>query len=124
MARRAALLLAWLWLGSAACSEYGPRVYTAHPYPRALGCLGDSTAIGVVQAGELKANCPPICLLLDGTLYVSEVCAPHPVRALLLAAEDSLACAEGISLFQSLAFCKTALPSTPDAGSPDGSAGD
>lgn len=104
-------LLVLLALG---CEEYGPRVYTARPVVAALGCLPGSVPLGVVQAGDLAADCEIRCLLLDAALYVSRVCPPLPARAIELRPDQSPACARAVSLFTARAFC-----GAPDAGGSD-----
>jgi hypothetical protein len=93
------------------CSEYGDRIYSAHPYRAGRGCLEHSLAIGVVQAGQLPANCPGQCLLLEETLYVSNVCSPTPLRAEPVDPAKSSACAEALGLLDSRSWCEP-----PDAG--------
>jgi hypothetical protein len=128
MTNRALLLPILLMLGAAACEEYGPRVYTAQPYQVGDTCLQPSVPIGVVKAAELRANCEPVCLLLDGALYVSRVCPPLPERALETAADAGTDCANAVSLLRSQALCASPSPAFeagfPDASALDGGAGD
>lgn len=114
MAQRTSPLV--LCLGLGACGEYGPRVYTAHPYRAREHCLGASVAIGVVQASELPANCAGHCLLFDGALYVSVVCEPYPARAVPVTPESSPECATALDLLQPETACASGAPTTPDAG--------
>jgi hypothetical protein len=95
-----------LALGSWHCEEYGPRIYTARLYRVGARCLEPSTPIGVVQAGELHANCddPPQCLALDGELYVSSVCPPLPARASAMRS-DLPACVLALTAFEAKATC-------------------
>lgn len=88
------------------CSEYGARIYSAHPYRAGRGCLEPSLAIGVVQSGQLASTCAGQCLLLDETLYVSNVCPPIPARAVLVAPEKSAACAEALGLLDAEDWCE------------------
>lgn len=110
--RVAAFALAVALLG--ACSESGPRIYTARLYRRA-GCLEPYAAIGLVQGRELGALCEPSCLRLDGELYVSSVCAPYPARSSV----EPPASTECSAALAALARNVTCQPS--DAGVPDGS---
>jgi hypothetical protein len=110
-----------LVLCAAGCEEYGPRIYTAHPYRAGDTCLERSVPLGVVKAAELAATCEPVCLLLDEAMYVSRVCPPLPGRAIELAAEPGSDCASAASLARARAFCASAPPA-PDAGAPGGSA--
>lgn len=88
------------------CSEYGARIYSAHPYRAGRGCLEPSVAIGVVQAGQLASSCAGQCLLLDETLYVSSVCPPIPGRAEPVDPEKSAACAEALGLLDAQNWCE------------------
>lgn len=90
------------------CSEYGARIYSAHPYRAGGACLEPSLAIGVVQAGQLAATCAGRCLLLDETLYVSSVCPPVPVRASPVSPDESPACAEALALLEAKSWCEPA----------------
>jgi hypothetical protein len=108
----AAPLLAAALLG--ACSDFGPRVYTARLYRRA-GCLEPYAALGLVQSGALGALCPPVCLRLDGELYVSSVCPPYPARSSVAPAADA-DCAEALAASARGASCEP-----PDAAASDGS---
>jgi len=125
MARRAlcfsGLLAAALAYG---CSEYGPRIYSAHPYRAGRGCLEASVAIGVVQAGQLASTCAGQCLLLDETLYVSNVCPPTPIRARPVAPDESSPCADALALLDSESWCEAAESrgESADAATMDGSA--
>jgi len=123
MARRRSVAT-WLWLGLGvaplACTEFGPRVYTAQPYRAQEACLAASVAIGLVQADELESTCDPVCLLLDETLYVSVVCAPYPAQANPLLPEDSAECALALALRQER-LCDVAPAGPADAGT-DGAA--
>lgn len=101
---------ALLALAAAGCSEYGARIYSAHPYRAGRSCLERSVAIGVVQAGQLPATCPGQCLLLDETLYVSNVCPPNPARAELVDPANSSACAEALGLLGSQSWCEPPDP--------------
>jgi len=113
---RAAALLCGSLLASVAmgCEEYGPRVYTGRPVVAGLGCLPASVPLGVVQAGDLPADCEARCLLIDAALYVSPVCPPLPARALELGPDQSPACARALWLFDNQAFCG-ALDAGPSA---------
>lgn len=94
-----------------ACSESGPRIYTAQPYRAEPGCLESYVALGLVQSGDLGARCAPVCLRLDGALYVSPVCSPYPPRA-TLEASSSDDCAAALQAFSIGADCG---PSPADA---------
>ena len=89
LAVTAALLLA-------ACSDTGPRVYTAQPYDAEAACLGEYEAIGLVEADDLPANCAPTCLAAADTIYVTTLCAPYPDLATPLTAEESEDCAAAL----------------------------
>jgi len=104
-------------LGSSGCEEYGPRIYTARLYRVGARCLESYTPIGVVQAGELHANCPRQCLSLDTELYVSQVCQPLPERAVPVNPETP-ACALALAAFDARATC-----GVPDAGVDAGDGG-
>jgi hypothetical protein len=122
-----ALMLTAMGLTLAACSDFGQRIYTAHPYRAEQACVGVSIPIGAVQAEDLDSSCPPVCLFLDETLYVSEVCAPYPGRATVVTPEDSADCALAIDLLATEPRCEAApaQPSdggTRDSGPDDGSA--
>ncbi len=79
-----------------ACSDTGPRVYTAQPYDAETGCLGEYEAIGLVEADELPATCAPTCLDVAETVYVTTLCAPYPELATVLTADDSQDCAAAL----------------------------
>ena len=79
-----------------ACSETGPRVYTAQPYDAEATCLGEYEALGLVEADELPANCLPTCLAVSGAVYVSTLCPPYPDLATPLTAEESEDCAAAL----------------------------
>jgi len=121
MTRRRRLIWPWIGLvvGSLACTEFGPRVYTARPYRAQEACVAASMAIGLVQADELESTCAPVCLLLDETLYVSVVCAPYPARSSLLLPENSSECALALALLEARRLCGVARAEPGDA-SPDG----
>lgn len=93
--RRFFVLAAALSLVSA-CSDVGPRVYTAEPYDPEGGCLGEYEAIGLVEADSLSASCEPVCLEWSGTLYVSTLCAPYPDLATQLSPEEDADCAAAL----------------------------
>ena len=112
VARVDVALVSTMLLG--ACSESGPRIYTAQLYRRA-GCLEPYAPLGLVQSSELDARCEPACLLLDGELYVSSVCSPYPTRA-SVAPAGSAGCAAALAAFARGAVCE---PS--DAAVSDGS---
>ena len=80
----------------AACSDTGPRVYTAQPYDADAACLGEYEAIGLVEADELPANCEPTCLSVSETVYVTTLCAPYPDLATPLTAAESEDCAAAL----------------------------
>jgi hypothetical protein len=126
MTRRALLLSAPLVLAAGGCEEYGPRIYTAHPYRAEAACLEPSVPIGIVKAADLPVQCEPVCLLLDATLYVSSVCPPQPERALRLA-PDAPDCAAAATLLRTETFCVSLPPElelAPDASSLDGGRAD
>jgi hypothetical protein len=110
-------LVIGLGLGPPACTEFGPRVYTAQPYHAEEPCVAASVAIGLVQADELESTCAPICLLLDETLYVSVVCAPYPARSTRLTPEDSADCALALTLLESHSLCGVARDAGADGAS-------
>lgn len=83
---------------SMSCNEPGPRVYTAMPFDSEAQCLGPYQPLGLVDADELPANCQPVCLLRQGTLYVSEVCAPYPAQATVVG-QDSADCVAALAIF-------------------------
>jgi len=80
------------------CDQEGPRVYTAMPVDIASNCLGPYTPLGLVDANELPANCPAVCLERDHTLYVSTVCAPYPAEATQISPSDSADCKSALGL--------------------------
>jgi len=106
----------WLALLALSCEEYGPRVYTARPVVAALDCLPGSVPLGVVQAGDLPADCEARCLLLDAALYVSRVCPPLPARAIEVQPAQSPACARAVALSAARAFCGALDAGGSDAG--------
>lgn len=81
---------------AASCSDTGPRVYTARPYDAEGVCLGEYEALGLVEADELPADCPAVCLDVAGSLYVSTVCPPFPDSATALDATNE-SCAIALS---------------------------
>lgn len=97
-----------------ACSESGPRIYTAQPYRAEPGCLESYVALGVVQSGDLGARCAPVCLRLDGALYVSPVCSPYPSRA-TLEASSGADCAAALQAFSIGADCPPPADAATDA---------
>lgn len=108
-----------LLVAALGCSEYGARIYSAHPYRPGRGCLEASLAIGVVQAGQLASTCAGHCLLLDETLYVSSLCPPAPVRARPITPETSPACAEALALLDSQSWCEPGAGAGADAAPMD-----
>jgi hypothetical protein len=90
------LLAAAAFLLLAACSDTGPRVYTAQPYDPAVACLGEYESIGLVEADELPASCEPTCLAVSETVYVTTLCAPYPDLATPLTADESEDCAAAL----------------------------
>jgi hypothetical protein len=96
----ACTVLAWV-----ACSDFRDCIYTARPYDADGACLDPSVAIGVVEATELASTCAPVCLSLDGVLYVSVVCPPYPSRAKVLSADDSPDCKVALGLMQTGIVC-------------------
>lgn len=80
-----------------ACSDTGPRVYTAQPYDADAQCLGEYESVGLVEADELPASCAPTCLDVSGSLYVSTLCAPYPDTATVVSAEESEDCAAALA---------------------------
>jgi hypothetical protein len=113
--RPAALLASAMLL--VACSESGPRVYTAQRYDTA-GCLEPYSAVGLVQSRELDSSCAPSCVRLDGELYVSSVCAPYPARSSLEPA-TTLECSAALAALARGATCEPR-----DAAVTDGSVTD
>lgn len=89
-------LLAAATLLPAACSDTGPRVYTAQPYDADAACLGEYEAIGLVEADELPANCAHTCLSVSETVYISTLCPPYPDQATPLTAAESEDCAAAL----------------------------
>jgi hypothetical protein len=79
-----------------ACSDAGPRVYTAQPYDADAQCLGDYEAIGLVEADDLSAACEAVCLGMAEGWFVSTVCAPYPDTATVLAPAESAECAAAL----------------------------
>ena len=92
----------WLQL---ACGESGPRVYTAQAFQADPGCLDGYSPIGIVEAEALSANCDPVCLELEGQLYVSVVCAPYPSQAEVLAPGDSPDCEAALQALEDERAC-------------------
>lgn len=85
-ARQPSTRLQWIavLLGSlltAACNDVAPSVYTARAYEPDAMCLDDYVPIGLVDTDTLSSLCPPTCLDVGGSLYVSTVCAPFPTEA-------------------------------------------
>ena len=68
------------------------------PVDTAADCLGPYAPLGLVEAEELPATCAPVCLTRDGTLYVSEVCAPYPAEATFVRSDESTECAGALAL--------------------------
>ena len=89
----------------AACDESGPRVYTAKAYDREKRCLSADAPIGLVESDDLKATCEPVCIELQGELYVSTVCPPYPADSALLAAEASPDCAAALTALAAETEC-------------------
>lgn len=79
-----------------ACSDTGPRVYTAQPYDAEAGCLGEYEAIGIVEADDLPATCAPTCLSVSETLYVTTLCAPYPDLATVTTPSENEDCAAAL----------------------------
>jgi len=102
LARASAGALCLALIGS--CSESGPRIYTARLYRSGAGCLEPFTALGLVQSRELGAECDPVCLRLDGGLFVSPVCPPYPARA-SVEAPDGAECVAAREAFSRGAPC-------------------
>lgn len=79
-----------------ACSDAGPRVYTAQPYDVDAQCLGEYEAVGLVEADELSAACDAVCLEMAEGWFVSTVCAPYPDTAVPLDPAESEECAAAL----------------------------
>jgi hypothetical protein len=109
-ARPPALALAVALLG--ACSESGPRIYTARLYRRA-GCLEPYAALGLVRGRALGALCEPTCLRVDGELYVSSVCAPYPTRS-SVEPPASTECAAALAAFAQDVTCEASDAAVTD----------
>ena len=88
-----------------ACNEPGPRVYTARAYDRDARCLDPDEPIGLVEAEELRATCPPVCIELRAKLYVSTICPPFPADSVLLTANESADCGGALSAFSGQLDC-------------------
>jgi hypothetical protein len=99
----------------AGCDDFGPRIYSAHPYRAQEGCVERSIVIAVVHADELPATCAPVCLSFEGALYVSTLCAPYPARAAVIAPEEDPVCPAAIAALAADAVCDAEV--TLDAGS-------
>jgi hypothetical protein len=79
-----------------ACSDAGPRVFTAQPYDAEAQCLGEYEGIGLVEADDLRAACDAVCLQLADGLFVSTLCPPFPDTATPLEPGESEACAAAL----------------------------
>jgi hypothetical protein len=99
------LVCAFLLTG---CEETGPRVYTARLYHAndQGGCVDTYTPIGLVEADEIRSSCDAVCLLQEGSVYVSTVCAPYPSTAEVVAVDDSADCAAALALAEADAVCE------------------
>ena len=104
-----------------ACSDSGPRIYTARLYRRA-GCLEPYAALGLVEASELAALCEPTCLRRDGGLYVSSVCAPYPARS-SVEPPTSAECAAALAAFTRDVTCEPGDASVSDGSVTQASGG-
>jgi hypothetical protein len=71
-----------------ACSPPGQSVFTAHPYDPEAQCLAEYEALALVETTELSGSCDPLCVELDGTLYVTTLCGPYPEAAIGFDASD------------------------------------
>jgi hypothetical protein len=61
------------------CDASTPCIYTARLYHADANCLDAYEPIGLVDADELGAACPGVCLReASGALYVSTLCPPYP----------------------------------------------
>jgi hypothetical protein len=87
-------------------------VYTAQRHAVEEGCLETYAPIGLVEAEELSALCPPVCLSLGGDLYVSTLCPPYPAEA-SVEPENS----DGCSVALAAPACDEPAE-TPDASAP------
>lgn len=96
-----------------ACSETGPRVYTARLFRR-TGCLEPYAALALVQGQKLDARCDPTCLSLDRELYVSSVCAPYPAGA-SLESPSSAECSAALVAFARNTQCEPSDAAVTDA---------
>ncbi len=103
-----------------ACTSAGQLIYTAQPYSPDGGCVGDYVPVGVVYGVSLSATCAPMCMTINGQLYVSTACPPLPPEA--VAAPDSPECAGALSAAEAGLFCGE--PAAPEAGEGDGAAPD
>lgn len=79
-----------------ACSDAGPRVYTAQPYDAEAQCLGEYEGIGLVEANDFRAACDAVCLELADGLFVSTLCPPFPDTATPLDPAESEDCAAAL----------------------------
>jgi hypothetical protein len=104
-AKRLRLGLLLASLAGASCDATGPRVYTARQYQPELACLDEYAPLALVESGELPSTCAPVCLRVDGALYVSSVCAPYPARAARELADDSPECGDALAAAEAEAFC-------------------
>jgi len=100
------------WLGTLvglsvalSCKESGPRVYTAQAYDVEVGCLETYAPLGLVEAEDVGAECDPVCLLLDDTVYVSTVCAPYPAETSLEDPAESPECVAALAALVAEAYC-------------------
>ena len=105
MRQISALLLCVVAAGVLGCDD-GKRtcVYTAQRFDTARQCLDVPTALGLVEAEDLPANCAPACLEFEGELYVSSVGTPYPASVVPVALEAP-GCAAAISSFFAAAAC-------------------
>jgi hypothetical protein len=104
------------------CNPSGPLVYTAQPYSLEGGCVGDYVPVGVVYGTSLGGNCDPMCMTINGQLYVSTACPPLPPEA--VAASDSPDCAQALSAADAGLFCGDQTDSDAEAGDEGGAAPD
>jgi hypothetical protein len=111
--------LAALGVALLGCDDFGPRIYSAHPYRAEAGCIERSIVLAVVRAGELPATCAPVCLSFDAELYVSTLCAPYPANAVVVTSEEEPACPAALAALEVSAACDAELGLDAGFSSPD-----
>jgi hypothetical protein len=80
----ATLFVAW----GGGCDDSTAYVYTGQRFDETLGCVEAYAPIDRVEGDRTSSTCPPLCVRIKDTLFLSNVCPPFPGGAELLEPDD------------------------------------